>query len=327
MTESVPLTDIVHWTTAEVSGDPPKAITQLASLNEATHSQLSVYLSKRWREVASKTHAGAVLVERANITDLPSSTALLIVEDARAAWHHVIRRFAALRTKVTTEQGIRQNAVVHPTANVSPTASIAAYAVIEADTFIGEDVVIESHTVVGKGCRIGARTVIASHVSIGAGSLIGQSCQIGPGSCIGSHGFGVDAVGLLPHLGWVEVANGVTIGANVCIDRGTVSPTRIGAQTHIDNLVQIGHNVQIGSRVRICGQVGIAGGAVIEDDVILGGQVGVADRVVIGKGSRVAAKSGVTKSLKPNLAYSGYPAEPNQRRLRRMARQRRESTE
>ena len=74
-------------------------------------------------------------------------------------------------------------------------------------------------------------------------------------------------------------------------------------------------------------RIAIAGGAVIEDDVLLGGQVGVADRVVIGKGSRVAAKSGVTKSLKPNLAYSGYPAEPNQRRLRRMARQRRESTE
>ena len=120
MTESVPLTDIVHWTTAEVSGDPPKAITQLASLNEATHSQLSVYLSKRWKKVASTTNAGAVLVERANITDLPSSTALLIVEDARAAWHHVIEAICGLTYEGHRRANIKPNAVIHPTANVSP---------------------------------------------------------------------------------------------------------------------------------------------------------------------------------------------------------------
>ena len=153
-----------------------------------------------------------------------------------------------------------------------------------------------------------------------AGATIEHHCWIGPGAVIGSDGFGLDAQGRLAHIGRVVIGAEVTIGANTCIDRGTLGETRVGAHTHIDNLVQIGHNAEVGSGVVLCGQVGVAGSAVIGDGAVIGGQAGVAQHARVGHGCRVAAQSGVTRHLKGPGTYSGHPAEPDQERLRRIAR-------
>ena len=60
-------------------------------------------------------------------------------------------------------------------------------------------------------------------------------------------------------IGAVVIGDDVEVGANTCIDRGTVADTTIGDGTKIDNQVQIGHNVRIGSTCLVCGQAGIAG--------------------------------------------------------------------
>ena len=46
------------------------------------------------------------------------------------------------------------------------------------------------------------------------------------------------------------IGDGVEIGANTTIDRGSAQDTVIGPGVHIDNLVQIGHNVSIGAKGR-----------------------------------------------------------------------------
>jgi UDP-3-O-[3-hydroxymyristoyl] glucosamine N-acyltransferase len=56
-----------------------------------------------------------------------------------------------------------------------------------------------------------------------------------------------------------------------------MSDTVIGEGTKIDNLVQIAHNVLIGRHCVLASQTGISGSAVIGDNVMTGGQVGVAD--------------------------------------------------
>ena len=80
-----------------------------------------------------------------------------------------------------------------------------------------------------------------------------------------------------PQIGTVVIEDNVEIGANSCVDRGALGETRIGEGTKIDNLVQIAHNVQIGKRVVIAAQTGISGSTVIEDDCVIGGQVGMGD--------------------------------------------------
>src|SRR3546814_5947107 len=72
------------------------------------------------------------------------------------------------------------------------------------------------------------------------------------------------------------------VGACTAIDRGTVSATRIGNNTKIDDLVMIGHNCIIGENCMLCGQVGIAGSCTVGDRVVLAGQVGIADHITIG---------------------------------------------
>ena len=54
------------------------------------------------------------------------------------------------------------------------------------------------------------------------------------------------------------IGDDVEVGANSCIDRGTIADTLIGDGTKIDNLVQVGHNVKVGRSCLICGQAGSA---------------------------------------------------------------------
>lgn len=93
----------------------------------------------------------------------------------------------------------------------------------------------------------------------------------------------------------------VEIGANTTIDRGALEDTIISQGTMIDNLVQLGHNVQVGKSCVIVSQVGISGSTKVEDYVQLGGQVGIAGHLTIGKGAKIAAQSGIMRMLKRAL--------------------------
>jgi UDP-3-O-[3-hydroxymyristoyl] glucosamine N-acyltransferase len=167
-------------------------------------------------------------------------------------------------------------------------------------------------------------TVIGPGAVICTGSRIGRRVHIGPGAVIGHEGFGFSPTpeGLIKirQVGNVVIEDDVEIGANACIDRGTLGTTRIGSGSKLDNLVQIGHNVRIGREVILAGQTGIAGSTVIEDRAMLGGQSGVADHLTIGANAKVAAKSGVTANVPANAVVAGYPAMPRMRWLRFFAR-------
>jgi UDP-3-O-[3-hydroxymyristoyl] glucosamine N-acyltransferase len=108
----------------------------------------------------------------------------------------------------------------------------------------------------------------------------------------------------------VEIEADVEIGACTTIDRGTFGATLIGAGTKIDNLVQIGHNCKIGKHNIFVGQVGIAGSVTTEDYVVMGGQVGVADHLHIGKGAKIAAQAGVMRDVPAGQVCAGSPAMP-----------------
>jgi UDP-3-O-[3-hydroxymyristoyl] glucosamine N-acyltransferase len=229
--------------------------------------------------------------------------------------------------------------------------------VIEDGVVLGEDVSIGPFVHIAAGAEIGAGSAICSHVFIGAGVRIGPNGLIHPGVRIGSgctiganvilhHNASLAADGfsfVTPEKGSVETAkesgrveatnqglvrihslaavtlgDHVEIGAGACLDRGTLSDTRVGDHTKIDDLVLIGHNVRIGSHCMICGQVGIAGSAVIGDRVVLAGRVGVADHVTIGDDAVVAAGSGVGSSLKGRAVYAGTPAVERERAFETM---------
>ncbi len=193
---------------------------------------------------------------------------------------------------------------------------------------------------IGAGAEIGRGTVISANAVIGPGVTVGRDCHIGPGSSvrfallgdrvtllagarIGEAGFGATAgdTGVIdiPQLGRVILQDGVTVGANSCIDRGAWDDTSVGENTKIDNLVQVGHNCRIGRNCVLAGRTGISGTVTIGDGAQLGGGVGVADHVNIGAGARLAGGTGVMRDIPAGETWAGFPARPIRRWMREIA--------
>ncbi len=237
---------------------------------------------------------------------------------------------------VHRDSGIHPTAVIAPDARLGEAVTIGAFVVIGPRAEIGDRAVILSHGSIGADVRIGADCLFHPGVRIGDRIQIGARVILHHGVSLGADGFSFvtpepgsveaakatgrvettttnRALRRIHSLGAVIVADDVEIGANSAIDRGTISDTRIGRNTKIDNLVQVGHNVTIGENCMICGQVGIAGSAVIGDRVVLAGQVGIGDHVTIGSDVVVGAKSAVGTDVAPRSVVLGIPAQPRDR--------------
>jgi UDP-3-O-[3-hydroxymyristoyl] glucosamine N-acyltransferase len=190
---------------------------------------------------------------------------------------------------------------------------------------IGSGTQIMPGAVVLSGARIGQRCSIGPNAVIHAGAVLGDGVTIGAGSVIGRPGFGWTprpdgTLRRIPHLAGVMIEDDVEIGPLCTIDAGTLRATRIGAKTKLDAHVHVAHNVRIGRGCLIAAQTGFAGSAVLEDAVMVGGQVGVTDHARVGAGARLAAKSGVIGDIAPGSTVAGFPAIPRWRWLRAMAR-------
>lgn len=179
----------------------------------------------------------------------------------------------------------------------------------------------------GANVEVGAGTIIAPFVSVGENVRLGKNCRIEAGVFIGSGtriGDGVkilsgSRVGVNCHyhyavagkqksfcgVGRTVIGDGVEIGANTVIQRGSFSDTVIGAGTIIGNLVEIAHDVKIGAACLIVSQVGICGNVTIGDRVQIFGQVGIKDWVTVGDGAIILAKSGVTKNIRAGKKVLG----------------------
>ncbi|MBV1902830.1 MAG: UDP-3-O-(3-hydroxymyristoyl)glucosamine N-acyltransferase [Marinosulfonomonas sp.] len=228
---------------------------------------------------------------------------------------------------------IHPSAIIDPTASIGANCSVGPYSVIGARVQIGENSVIGSHVSIEDGAVIGADAVLQSGARIGRNVQIGARFFAHSGVVIGSDGFSfvtpepsvaekarkslgkdssetpVDQDWLKIHsLGGVIIGNNVEVGANSCIDAGTVRATRIGEGTKIDDLVQVAHNVVVGTNCLLCGHVGIAGSAQLGNNVVLGGQVGVGDNITIGDQVVAGGGSKILSNVPKGRAVLGYPA-------------------
>ncbi len=122
--------------------------------------------------------------------------------------------------------------------------------------------------------------------------------KIGLNCIIGGAGFGYerDEDGKLwpiPHHGFVVLENGVEIHNNVCIDRGVLGATVVGAGTRIDNLVHIAHGAVIG------------GSSEIGDCCFIGINASIKNKVKIGSGVTVGMGAVITKDVPDGVTVIG----------------------
>lgn len=308
----------------EAAGDPERMFKGLAALDQADADELTFIDNPRFASALARTRAGAVLVRAELAARAPAGCIIITAANPQLAFARAATLFHPPAAPTATRH---PTAVIAADAEVADDASIGPYAVIGARAVVGAGCDIGPHAVVGEGVVLGPRCVLHAHASI-SHALCGQGVVLHPGARVGQEGFGflADEAGRFmtkPQLGRVILGDFAQIGANACIDRGTLDDTVIGPQTRIDNLVQVGHNARTGMGCIMAGQVGLSGSVTLEDRVVLGGQVGIADHVRVGRGARVAAQSGIMNNVPPGSEMFGSPAQPIRAAMRDIATLRR----
>ena len=219
--------------------------------------------------------------------------------------------------------GIHPTAVISPSAKLGKNVSVGAYSVIEDDVVIGDNTILFPQVYVGKRTQIGAQCILYPQVVVREDCVLKNHVILQPGAKIGNDGFGFifheGRHHKIPQIGNVIIEDDVEIQANSCVDRAKLAHTIVGANTKVDNLVQIAHNVKVGQGCIMCAQVGVAGTTTLGNGVVAAGQVGIVGHLHIGDGVQIGAQSGVTSHLPAGQAFFGTPARPMKDTLKIMA--------
>jgi len=112
----------------------------------------------------------------------------------------------------------------------------------------------------------------------------------------------------VPHYGGVVIGQNVEIGANTCIDRGTLDDTIIGNNVKIDNLCHIGHNCIIKDNSSIVALSMLGGSAIIEENSYIAPGVMIKNQLKIGENSLIGIGAVVIKDVEKNKVVAGVPA-------------------
>jgi len=293
-----------------VSGEPSRLFDRVSPLETADETSLSFCHNALYVSALQNTHAGAILVSPDLQEMCPPGAALLLSTQPLKAFSLIL---GALFEEKRPAPQIHPTAVVHHTARIGEGCFVGPGAVLEAHVVVEPGCVIEAHAVLGEHVEIGEGCWIGSHVSL-SHACVGRFVKIKPGARIGQRGFGFflgregDAHISQPQLGRVLIGDHVEIGANTTIDRGSLKDTVIQEGARIDNLVQLAHNVHVGRGAVLVAQVGIAGSTTVGDFSVLAGQVGVAGHLTLGPNVKVAAKSGLMRSVPEGQTVGGIPA-------------------
>jgi UDP-3-O-[3-hydroxymyristoyl] glucosamine N-acyltransferase len=300
------LKKITEIVTGQLHGDPAREISGVQALKKADTNEIAFVAQGKESPDLSVIKAGALIVAADSHINYPN---LVHVADPQLAFARLLDFFHPRQPFCA---GVASNASVSEKARLASNVRIGPFSYIGENSQIGENSEIHAGVIIYRDVKIGRDCLIYSHVVIRENVEIGDRVIIHPGAVIGADGFGYghNADGTpvkIPQKGKVIIAAGCEIGANTCIDRSTIEETTLAENVKLDNLVQIGHNVHIGKNTMVSSQTGISGSSEIGASVVMGGQVGIADHIKIADGVMIAAKSGVSGSVKTRMVIAGIP--------------------
>lgn len=312
--------DVAAQVGGRLIGDPSVVVRGIAPLDRAGANDLSFLAHLRYAAWFATSRAGVVLVAPAFESQPGTPSTRIVVEKPTDAMVGLLAHFHRAEPRAVG---------VHPMAVIAESATIGAGVTVDAHAVIGEGAVVGDRSWIGAGAKVGAGSTLGTDVRLHPNAVVYPFTELGDrvvlhaGAQVGREGFGFvprpTGIVRIPHVGRCVLEHDVEVGANSCIDRGSVDDTIIGAGTKIDNLVQIGHNVRIGRFCFFASQAGIAGSTRIEDGAQIGGQVGMSGHQTIGAKATIAAQAGVFGDVPPGEIWSGYPARPHKEQLRTQA--------
>ena len=278
-------------------------------LDKATSNDITFLNSSKYKEYSIKTKAMACITTSNLSNFLPKNCTKIIVTNVLLEVNKIMKKFYPdADVDYPDPNLVDSNKIKEKYSDVSfgQNVLIGKDVHIGKNTFIGNNTIIESNVSIGENCNVGSFVLIRN-------SLIKNFVNIKDGSKIGIKGFGFIPIKnknfRSPQIGKVILEEGVEVGANCTIDRGSVSDTIIGKNTFLDNLIHIAHNVKIGENCMFAAQVGIAGSTNIGNNVVVGGQGGISGHLKIGDNVQVVGGSAVLNDVLKGQV-GGVPAVP-----------------
>jgi len=185
---------------------------------------------------------------------------------------------------------------IHPTALISPSATIDETAAIGPYCIVGDEV------------SIGAHTILHRHVVVAKLTRIGQHNQFYQFASIGEDPQDLKYAG---ERTWLEIGDHNTIREACSLHRGTAQDatiTKIGSHNLLMVNTHIAHDCTIGSHNVLANNVGIAGHVTIGDHTIIGGNSGIHQFCRVDDYSLVGGASLILKDVAAFTMVSGNPA-------------------
>ena len=188
---------------------------------------------------------------------------------------------------------------IHPKAEVSGRAQIAA------DVEIGAFAVIGPEVEIGAGCWIGPHAVINGPTRMGQRNRVFQFASIG------------DAPQDIKYAGEptrLEIGDDNTFRECVTVNRGTTKQqgvTRIANNNLFMAYSHVAHDCQVGSHCVLANVATLGGHVVLGDWVHMGGMSGVHQFGKVGGHAFIANNAAVTRDIPPYMLAVGQPAVPH----------------
>jgi len=285
-------------TDAEIIGKLDTNFSRPASLWEATPDSITFCVREKVPkplDIIRSSQASVIIIDRD--LDLKGETfndkALIRVDNPRESIIKILNHCFSAET---------------PCKCIDPTASVHKDAIIHPSVHIGPNCAIGKAT-------IRENTIIHANVVINDQVQIGKNVIVLPGCVIGFTGFGYYKDGSsklvnFPHYGGVIIGDDVEIGANTCIDRGTLGNTVIKNGAKIDNLCHIAHNVTIGENSMVIALAMVGGSTKTGDGSWIAPGAVLRDGISIGRNSLVGLGAVVVKDVPDNTTVIGNPAKP-----------------
>ncbi|HTH64218.1 MAG TPA: UDP-3-O-(3-hydroxymyristoyl)glucosamine N-acyltransferase, partial [Gemmatimonadales bacterium] len=237
---SLSAAEVAALTGGRLVGPSDTHVAAIAPLERAGPGDLSFLVSGRYLPYFERSRASIVLCAEALATAESGATARVIVPDPHAALLAVL---AVLYPTPAWTPGVHPTAVIGPGVRWSDPVAIGPYVVLGREVTLGRNVRIGAQSVIGDGVTIDDDCELYPQVTCYAGTILGRRVILHSGVRLGSDGFGYvsgrEGAGhrRIPHVGRCVIGDDVEIGANSCIDRGSVDDTLVGDGTKIDNLV------------------------------------------------------------------------------------------
>lgn len=183
----------------------------------------------------------------------------------------------------------------HPTAVVSPRASVAR------DVRVGPYAVIEDAVIIKSGCEIGAHAVVKRFTTLGERNRVYEHATLG-GEPQDTK-FRGERSALL-----IGDDNLIREYATVHRASGEGQVTRVGSRNFLMVGVHIAHNCEVGDDNVFANGVALAGHVVVEDHVFLASNVGAHQFVRFGRYAMVGGKSKIVQDVPPFFTTDGNPS-------------------